>query len=528
MPNLSKLGKDEIRNLLQDRFSKDLHKKLSEIPKPCALKDIYKGANRIKDAINRNEKIVIVGDYDVDGVISCVILAEFFDFLGVRNYRVRIPNRFKDGYGLNPEIIDELGDVSLIITVDNGISANEAADECIKKGIDLIITDHHMPPPILPNAYAIINPKQDACCFPNIEICGAQVAWYLVGAIKEVCEIEYDMSKFLDLLSIAIIADMMELRDMNRILVRLGISKLNSTDRKAFMAIRDFYGKERFECDDISFLIAPLINSAGRMNDAINSYNFLRSKDINEAFDYLDMIVEFNNDRKEEERHLFESSLKDVSEDDHIIVKWGEEWHEGVIGIVASRLAKHFKKPAIVFSVDKDRAKGSARSVGKIDILSLIAKQEHLLSSYGGHKGAAGLVCEPCNLEEFKLEINKSCFLMDLHTHSISDELLGEIKANEIDYDLLEILEFYEPYGQKNPRPIFCLKNVFVKNEKLIGKDQNHLKLILQKDDKILEALFFNHTRHVKIGESIDIVFSISKNSFRGLVTPQLMIKEIL
>ncbi|MBE2985034.1 single-stranded-DNA-specific exonuclease RecJ [Campylobacter sp. RM9344] len=523
------LSKEEIRNLLELRFSKDIHKKLSEIPTPSVLKDIFKGATRIKEAIEREEHIVIVGDYDVDGVVSSVILAEFFDDLGVSNYQVRIPNRFKDGYGLSPDMIDELDDnVSLIITVDNGISANEAAKICKEKGIDLIITDHHMPPLILPEAYAIINPKQPDCSFPNIEICGAEVAWYLVGAMKEICKLNYDMAKFLELLAIAIIADMMELRDMNRMLVKLGVIRLNSSKRAAFTAIKEFYGKDKFECDDISFLIAPLINSAGRMDDAMNSFYFLRSKNINEAYEYLDMIIEFNNSRKEEERTLFECSLKDVSENDEIIVTWGERWHEGVIGIVASRLAKHFGKPAIVFSVDKGRAKGSARSVGKLDILSLIAQHDELLNSYGGHKGAAGLVCDPENLEKFKKAINQSCFLMDdLQTFLHSDELLGDIDANEIDFELLEILESFEPYGQKNPRPVFKIRDILVKNERLIGRDQNHLKLILQKDDKTLEALFFNFNHHARAGDVIDIVFSVSKNSFRGLITPQLLIREI-
>ncbi|QCD53496.1 single-stranded-DNA-specific exonuclease RecJ [Campylobacter sp. RM16192] len=522
------LSKSDIRELLNQRFSKDLHKRLSEIPMPCMLKDIYKGANRIKEAIENREKIVIVGDYDVDGVVSSVIMAEFFDDLGVSDYFVRIPNRFSDGYGLNGQIVEELKDVNLIITVDNGISANEAAEICKKRGIDLIITDHHMPPEVLPEAYAIINPKQKDCTFPNIEICGAQVAWYMVGALKDVLKIEYDMAKFLDLLAIAIIADMMELRDMNRMLVRLGVNKLNSSDRAAFTAIKQFYGKEKFECDDISFLIAPLINASGRMDDAINSFNFLHTKNIDKANDYLDMIVEFNNSRKEEERTLYESSLKDVSHEDRIIVTWGKDWHEGVIGIVASRLAKHFKRPAIVFSIDENRAKGSARSVGKLDILSLIAQHENLLDGYGGHKGAAGIVIDPNNLEAFKMAINQTCFLMDIHEFINSDELLGEIDANEIDFELLEILEYFEPYGQKNPRPLFRLNGVLVKNHKLIGREQNHLKLILQKDNKCLEALFFNFTRHPHIGDNIDIVVSISKNSFRGLVTPQLLVKEIV
>jgi len=270
------LNKEKIKELLSRRFEKDIHKKLSEIPTPDALKDVFKGAERIKRAIEQNEKIVIVGDYDVDGVIASVIMAEFFDDLGVSEYFVRIPNRFSDGYGLNPQIVEEIADAGLIVTVDNGISANDAAQICKQKGIDLIITDHHMPPDVLPEAYAIINPKQKDCPFPNVEICGAQVAWYLVGALKDVCRINYDMGKFLDLLAIAIIADMMELRDLNRILVKLGVNRLNSSRRAAFAAIKQFYAKDKFECDDISFLIAPLINSSGRMDDASVSFEFFR------------------------------------------------------------------------------------------------------------------------------------------------------------------------------------------------------------------------------------------------------------
>ncbi|WP_181563069.1 single-stranded-DNA-specific exonuclease RecJ [Campylobacter hyointestinalis] len=521
------LDKNEIRNLLSKRFESDLHKKLSEIPLPCELKDTYKAAERIKTAVLGGELIAIVGDYDVDGVVSTAIMAEFFTDIGA-DFIIKIPNRFKDGYGLNADIINELENVGLIITVDNGISAHEAAELCSTKGIDLIITDHHIPPPILPKAYAIINPKQPECTFPNIEICGAQVAWYLVGALKEVCNIKsYDMGKFLDLLAIAIIADMMELRDLNRILVRLGIGKINSSKRPCFEAIKAFYGKDKFEFDDISFLISPLINSAGRMDDASISFKFLRSKTLEEANCYFDMILDFNNSRKEEEKALFESSIKEIDDNEDIIVTWGDEWHEGVIGIVASRLAKRYKKPAIVFSIDGCKAKGSARSVGKFDILALIASQEKLLCGFGGHKGAAGLVIDTDKLEVFKHAINNSCFLQDLYDFSGNDEVLGEIDHNSIDYELLEILEYFEPYGQKNPRPLFELKNAKVKNIKFIGKDENHLKIIVQKDNKSYEAIFFNYDYAPKVGNVIDMLVSISKNSFRGLITPQLLVKEI-
>ncbi len=539
------LDKKAIKELLSSRFSNDIHTKLSQIPLPCELKDTFKAAKRIKEAIQNNELIAVVGDYDVDGIVSTAIMAEFLSDMSA-NYIIKIPNRFKNGYGLNEEIINELDNATLIITVDNGISAIEAANICKKRKIDLIITDHHMPPSILPDAYAIINPKQKACTFPNIEICGAQVAWYLIGALKEavyngvnnfryigalqeVCnQKNYDMGKFLDLLTLAIIADMMELRDLNRILVRLGLVRINSSKRACFEAIKNYYNKEKFEFDDISFLIAPLINSAGRMDDATISFKFLRAKSLNEANGYLSMISEFNASRKEEEKALFESSQNDINENEDIIVTWGDEWHEGVIGIVAGRLAKKYKKPAIVFSIDGDKAKGSARSVGKFDILSLIASQESLLCGYGGHKGAAGLVIESANLDKFKTAINQSCFLQELYEFSVNDEILGEIDPSAIDYELLEILEFFEPYGQKNPRPLFELKKAMVKSAKKIGKEETHLKIILQKENKTLEAIFFNYDYMPKSGENIDILVTISKNSFRGLITPQLLIKEII
>lgn len=519
------LNKNDVKEILSQRFIGDIHKKMSDIPLPCELKDIYKAAIRIKTAIENNEKIVIVGDYDVDGVVSSVIVSEFFDFLGV-DYETKIPNRFTDGYGLNPDMLTNI-EANLIITVDNGISANEAAEICLSKGIDLIITDHHVPPPNLPRAYAIVNPKQSDCTFPNCEICGAEVAWYLIGALKEVCDVKYDMGSFLDILCMAVIADMMELRDINRVIVKNGLNKLNNSKRACFNAIKIYFAKDNFKFDDISFLIDPLINSAGRMNDAMFSYKFLRSKNINEALYFLNEIVNFNNSRKEEEKNLLETSIIDISEDDSVIVVWGENWHEGVIGIVASRLTKKYKKPAIVFSIDGDRAKGSARSIGKFNILDLISSQQDILRTFGGHKGAAGLVIESYNLDIFKKRINDVCESYNMDDFHNNNEILGIIDHNEIDYELLEILEYFEPYGQKNPKPYFKIDNALVKNVKKIGKIKNHLKIIIQLDNKSYEVLFYNFTLCPKIGDYIDIVFSISKNTFRGAITPQLLVSDI-
>lgn len=521
------VGKKELREILEKRFCNDLHTKISEIPLPECLKDIYKAANRIKTAIENNEKIVIVGDYDVDGIVSSVILSQFFSLLGA-NYKVKIPNRFTDGYGLNTQIITDYCTADLIVTVDNGISAVEAANECKNKKIDLIITDHHMPPPVLPQAYAIVNPKQEDCNFPNIEICGAQVAWYLVGALKEVCNVKYDMAEDLDLLILAIIADMMELRDMNRVLVKMGLKKLNSSRRVCFRAIKKYLAKDSFEFDDISFMIAPLINSSGRMDDAEISFKLLSSRDIRDAERYLGQISEFNKKRKEKERELYEKSLELVNENDKIIVVWGENWHEGVIGIVASRLAKTFGRPSIVFSIDDDHAKGSGRSVGKFDLLDLVSKNADLLDSFGGHKGAVGLMINKENLANFRKTINESEIDWRTLKNNYEDEILGEIDFGEFDNEMLDIIEFYEPYGQKNPKPIFKITNAEVVQSRVIGRDSKHLKMVLAKDGVQRDVLFFNFTKELSVGDKVNAIANVTKNIFKGEISPEFVIKELI
>ena len=520
------LSKEDIKTILAARFKDDTCGCLGDIPKPGSFKDIDKASSRIIEAIEKKQKIAIVGDYDVDGVVSSVILSEFFDDLHVE-YNIIIPNRFSDGYGLNPDIVKRL-DADVIITVDNGISAVEAAEFCKQNGIDLIITDHHTVPSVIPDAYAIVNPKQPDCDFPNCEICGAQVAWYLVANLKDKMGIEYNLGKFLDLLCIAIMADMMELKDMNRVMVQRGVKALNCSKRAAFVAVKEYFNKTSLEGDDISFLIAPLINSSGRMEDAKYSYELLKSKNLEDAIEKLDYIVHLNNTRKDEEKNLFEASLAQTNEDENIVVVWGEDWHEGVVGIVASRLSKRFKKPAIVFSIRDGVAKGSARGVGDVDILSLIEMQKDMLLGFGGHKGAAGVSIKQENLKEFKIqmvEASKGITTKDLEA---GDSILGEIEIDSVDFELLEILESFEPYGQKNPKPSFMIRDAHVKIDRIIGRDRSHLKLILVKDNHSIEALFFNYDVDVQRGDKIDILFTVSRNEYRGLVTPQLLIKQVV
>ena len=516
------LNKKDIKEILSKRFENDLHTKLSLIPKPDIFKDMQKAALRIKEAMEKKQKVAIVGDYDVDGIISSVILSEFFDDIGLE-HQVRIPNRFRDGYGLNESIVKELIGVDLIVTVDNGISAYDAADACKKEGIDLIITDHHCPSQTLPDAYAIVNPKQSDCAFPA-DICGAQVAWYLCGAIKGVCGYnDYSLMKFMDILCIAIMSDMMELVDLNRLLVKEGLKHLNLSKRPCFIAIKDFFNKEVFDASSISFLLSPLLNSSGRMDDASVSFDFIKSKTIDEAKIYLDTIAELNNARKDEEKRVFEEALKQVDSEDKAVVVADSGWHKGVLGIVASRLSRHFDKPSFVFCIEDELLQGSARSVGGIDLLNLLGGID--ICDIGGHSAAAGISLQHKHIQELKNILNDRLDCITYQEFCDNDKVLGEIDVSEIDFELGKILDYFEPYGQKNPRPYFLIKNAKIVNITVI-KDKN-LRIGFLKDDLFFNAMYFNYSVLPEENTYVNLCVNIALNTYRGVARTQIYIDDI-
>lgn len=521
------LYKDDIKNILMKRFDDSEYNSLSKLPNPQIFKDMQKATDRIISAINRKEKILIVGDYDVDGVVSTTIMLEFFEFI---DYQVEyvVPNRFRDGYGLSVNLIKDK-ECDLIITVDNGISANEAGEYCANKGIDLIITDHHTPPQNPPKAYAIINQKQTDCKFPIYEICGAQIAWYLIASLKNSMQLSLDMKSLLGLVSIAIIADVMPLHKINRTMVRAGLKELETTNKIPILILKEMLNKQKFLSDDIAFYISPKINSAGRISDASIAINFLRSKKYDEAYYYYEKLNSLNEQRKEIEANISELALNKVDDNDTICVVWGEEWHEGVIGIVASRIVDRYKKPAIVFSISKDRAKASARSIGDVNIYSLINECKEMLIGFGGHKSAAGLAIHTDRLEEFKAKINHIAKDLDRSLFKKDDNILGEIAIEEIDLELLELLETFEPFGEANERPKFRLTNSYVYNAKKIGKEANHLKfeILDKKTNSYLSAIKFKTDITISAGETIDFSFTVAKNEYNGTITPNLMVDEI-
>lgn len=527
MLNKQLLTKVTLLELLTSRFSTK-EKKLSQIPNPELLYDAPKAAKKIAHAIDTNQKIILVGDYDVDGISSTAIMVDFFRQIPYPLEAI-IPNRFKDGYGINPKVLERIN-ADLIITVDNGITAYEAAKVCQERNIDLIITDHHTPSDTLPQAYAIVDPKLPHCTYPFKEICGAQVAWLLLGLVKKELKLNIDMKQFLDILAIAIIADVMPLVEINRTLVKEGLKLIMSSSRPSSVIIRDFLNKSTITSEDIAFQIAPRLNSAGRLEDASIALNFYTAKDTHTAYKQFELLGQLNELRKETEAQTTKEAMNSVNENDKIVVVSGEDWHEGVVGIVASRLVDKFGKPAIVLSIKDSIAKGSARSIGNVNIYKLIKQNEHLLTKFGGHKMAAGLGVLKENIIEFRNAINKSAETIPHEDFRPKEELTGVFNTDEIDNELLTLLEQFEPFGEANLRPTFLIENADVVNVHLMGTEKSHSKIEIKQfahQRQTIELIAFKTIFEMPENRKITCSYTISKNEFRGKVIPQLLINKI-
>ncbi len=495
---------------------------LRDLPEPQTLKDLDKAAAKIAACVREKRKIALVGDYDVDGVVSTALMREFFEYI---DYPVQIiiPNRFTDGYGLSEKIIDRI-DADLVITVDNGISAQKAAQKCKERGMELIITDHHSVPETLPEAYAIVNPKQECCDFSFSEICGAQVAWYLIAHLKKVMGLKLDMKNLLDLLCIAVIADVMPLTHINRTFVKAGLQMLARSKRPCVLALKNAMGKEEFGSEDVGFYIAPRLNSAGRMEDAKEALEFLCAKQLDTATHYLERLESLNALRKDTEEHITAQAIKQVRSDAGVIVVSGEDWHEGVVGIVASRLSERFKKPAIVLGYNGEYYKGSGRSYGDTDLFSLIKSREDLLKGFGGHRAAAGLSLESSKLEAF----TKAMAAQTYPDPSVESFCLGRLDFEHIDWELLEILQRFEPYGEKNPKPTFISEDIHVAEARRVGQMKEHVILTLQSGYYTFKGIYFKCEREIKKGDRITMEYSLEKNSFQNRINIQLQLKNIV
>ncbi|MFK5938852.1 MAG: single-stranded-DNA-specific exonuclease RecJ [Sulfurimonas sp.] len=521
------LTKNDLYTLLSQRFNSE-DKKLSQIPDPALLLNASDAAKKIAEAIRANKKITLVGDYDVDGVSSTAIMVDFFKQIPYPLEAI-IPNRFKDGYGVSPNVLNRV-DADLVITVDNGIAANAAASICKERGIDLIITDHHTPSENLPDALYIVDPKLEDCTYPFKEICGAQVAWLLLALIKKELALKIDMKQFLDILAIAIIADIMPLIDINRTLVKEGLKLIKTSTRPSSIIIRDFLNKSNISSEDIAFSIAPRINSAGRLEDASIALDFYTADNIQDAYKQFELLGKLNDLRKETEAQTTLQAIDTVNSEDSVIVVAGSGWHEGVVGIVASRLVDKFAKPAIVLSIHDGEAKGSARSIGEVSIYELIKQSEHLLTKFGGHKMAAGLGLDEENIAAFRDEINKNALKLNPDDFIPKEQISGILNCDDIDLDLLNLLDSFEPFGEANHRPTFLIKDAEVISIKLMGADKSHSRIQIRQfphQRKTVEIIAFRRVFEMPSDRKITCSYSVAKNEFNKKVTPQLLLHKL-
>jgi single-stranded-DNA-specific exonuclease len=485
-----------------------------------------RAVERIVSAICERETIVLVGDYDVDGVMATAVMRRFFEAIDVP-LDVHIPNRFTDGYGLSPSILDRIEQADLIITVDNGIAATEAATQCRVRGIDLIITDHHIVSDTLPEAYAIIDQKQPECSFPYKEVCGAQIAWYLSAALNYALEAKVDMKKYLDMVAIAIIADMMPLQHINRAMVIAGLQQLKRSEWPFVHAWCDAHVKEEYRADDLAFGLAPMINSAGRLEDAAIALSFVTAPNIYEARSGYDRLKALNERRKQLEQEVTEAAMAQADAEAAVIVVRGEGWHEGVVGIAAARLVRHFERPAIVLSQKGDICKGSGRSWRECHLYDLLANERDRMLKFGGHQAAIGMSIHTESLSEFVTALEGHTDGMCLDDEMADPDILGELPFGFISSDLMHLLERFEPYGQGNPRPKFITSQVTLAAIQTMGKEKNHLRFTFESDGIYLQGVQFKTTATYPVGLRCDIVYTLNENHFRGETTIQLMVEKI-
>ena len=500
---------------------------------PFELKDIKIAADYINNAVENGLKIAVFGDYDCDGVVATALL---YDYLIGRNADVvaYIPDRAGEGYGMNNSAIDKLASqgVGLIITVDNGISCAQEIAYAKSLGIETVVTDHHIPPEVLPQAIAVVDPHQSDCPSSFKEICGAEVAFKLVCALDDK-EPEQMLERYADILAVATIGDVMPLVNENRAIVKAGINKIKSAPNTGIAAIVNMAGVDRASIDagKISFGIVPRINAAGRMGSAYRAFELLVSKSAIDALGIAGPIDDDNVRRQQIEKDILKSAIETIEKNGYqynrVIVVSGDNWHFGVLGIVASRICERYGKPTLVLSSENGIAHGSGRSFAGFNLYDAINSCSDILVKYGGHELAAGVSVGIDDIDLFRERINE---------YALSRE--GAVPKMNIDFrlnpagmsvDMAFALKTLEPFGQGNPMPIFGLFGVTIEKITAIGGGK-HLKLLCRKNSNAFQALMFGTTTSqlcFDVGDVVDLAVTLDSNLYQGQYTLSVLVKDI-
>ncbi|CAL2090164.1 single-stranded-DNA-specific exonuclease RecJ [Tenacibaculum sp. 190524A05c] len=511
---------------------------LEDLHDPFLMKDMEKAVSRIEKAIQNNEQILIYGDYDVDGTTSVSLMYTYLkqQYSNIATY---IPDRYKEGYGVSYQGIDFAADndFSLIIALDCGIKAIEKVAYAKEKGIDFIICDHHKPGDEIPKATAVLNPKRVDCEYPYKELCGCGVGFKLIQALASKGNKELDeLLPLLDLVATAIAADIVPMTGENRILAYYGLKVINEQPRIGIHALIKNLEKKELTISDVVFIIAPRINAAGRIKHANYAVELLTSSNEELASEIATAIEEFNGHRKELDKEITAAALVQIEENDEIerftTVVYDEDWHKGVIGIVASRLTETYYRPTIVFTKSEGKLAASARSVKGFDVYDALHKCSEFIEQFGGHKYAAGLTILPENYESFKNkfeEVVKNSIDEDLLTPEIVVDT--ELEFSDISPKFYRILQQMAPFGPENRKPIF--KSSSVRDNgygKRVGQDKTHLKLSLfqGKPESVINAIGFSLGDKIDhINNDFDILYQLDENTWNGRTSLQLQLKDL-
>ena len=497
---------------------------------PFLMKDMKKVVEKIQNL--KEHRIMILGDYDVDGTTSTAMLYIYLKNMGY-DLLYYIPDRYEEGYGVSEKAIEyaEINKVSLIITVDCGIKAIHQVDLSNSKNIDVVICDHHLPGEQIPNAFGILNPKQENCNYPFKELCGCGIAYKLITAHNLLVKNSIDTSIYLDFVALATISDMMPLIDENRIMVFHGLNVMNSKPR---IGLRNFLKSINGKIDEskISFNIGPRINAAGRMKTGKIIVDLLIEEDINRANTISNDVEYLNQNRRRIEKYVVNEALRQIDNERYTNIVCGEGWNQGVLGIVASRLIERSYKPTVVLTESNDEIlTGSVRSVKDYDVYKSLSDCKDNLIQYGGHKYAAGLKLKKSNFDIFKNQfesIVKDSVGHKMFTRSFHYDLL--IDFSKLTIENIKIIQRMAPFGLGNKRPVFRTNNCFIDSKlKFLGKDQQIVKSIIKDkyETKLSFICFEKKSDLVGLKSPFDILYNVNLNTFSGQETVELNIREL-
>lgn len=522
-----------------DSARRFMNPELNQLHDPKLLTDLQLAVARILRAIDFGEKILVWGDYDVDGTTGTVLLRKAISACGGKS-EFHIPNRFTEGYGLNIQNLESwlAKGITLIITVDCGMRAFEAADWASENGVDLIITDHHLPDPAAgnPRAFAIVNPNRSDCTYPDKDLAGVGVAFKLSSELLKARELEEKIPDLLHIAAIGTVADIMNLSGENRAIVHFGLKGLAETRQPGLRALMEIAGcGGEMTSESIGFRLGPRINAAGRMDAASDVVRLLETNDSETAARLAAKLDERNRERQRVQMQITETAgemIGDISKQRFIVVG-GEGWHRGVIGLAASRIAERFWRPTLVFALDGEIAHGSGRTVGEIHLLEALEACSDLFEQFGGHKAAAGMKIRTERISELRQRLE------DYASRCLSSadfeptlEIDAHVSSTSMDLEVVRQLRYFEPFGAGNRRPIFVTKDLMLEREPLIMKEK-HLKLWLRGDSGTLfEAVWWDGVNRLtgqtlSRGDRIELAYTPEENIWNGTSRLQLVVEDI-